>query len=371
MGLLFLNGPVQNGDFTFAREPGKAVGMRIAEALNGILGTPAVPHLWNTVTLAGDLRYQRLVTAAGRTPASRTDFEASVIAAKYDAGRGASAGIATDADSAVADLATEMIMRRLADGSLTISRETVRECSRCGHMTGTGQHSCKACGHEISHARTAAHLVAVRGAGQPALDLAHIYAHHRRPPLHLRDIAANTPPRLILSRTRDYGIDLGRVGLPGLVLDPRAGVHIAVLAVAARFRADVAVMTTTQNAAANVAAYGHHFADHDGLRLLYALHGRVPYHHLAQDAYHAYGIGGKARAVFEDWFLPLFSLKEKNGVQASQIPALLRYFRRAFQAATQESGHDHLLESIRQSIRDGNTDWVMRKAALAAAMSVS
>lgn len=347
--------------------------MRIAEALNGILGNPAVPHLWNTVTLAWNLRYQRLATATGRAPATRTDFEASVIAAKYDAGLGASAGIATDADGAVADLATEMITRRLADGSLTICQETVRECSRCGHMTGTGQHPCKACGHLISRARTAAHLVAVRGAGQPALDFAHIYAHRRRPPPHLRDIAANTPPRLILSRTRDYGIDLGRVGLPGLVLDPRAGVHIAVLAVASRFRADVAVMTTTQNAAANVAAYGHHFTEHDGLRLLYALHGRVPYHHFAdlQDAYHAYGIDSKTRAVFEGWFLPLFSLKEKNGVQVSQIPALLRYFRKAFLASTQESGHDHLLESIRQSIRDGDTDWVMRKSALAAAMRMS
>ncbi len=176
-------------------------------------------------------------------------------------------------------------------------------------------------------------------------------------PLHLRNIAANTPPRLILSRTRDHGIGLDPLGLPGLVLDPRVGVHITVLAVALRFRADTAVMTTTQNAAANIAAYGHHFTDHDGLRLLYALHGRVPYHHLPglQDAYHAYNIGSKVRKVFEEWFLPLFSLKEKTGVQAKQLPALLRYFRKAYLARAPESDQGCLC-SIRQSIRDGSTD---------------
>ncbi|MFJ5811499.1 hypothetical protein OG906_35345 (plasmid) [Streptomyces sp. NBC_01426] len=41
-----------------------------------------------------------------------------------------------------------------------------------------------------------------------------------------------------------------------MVLDPRAGVHIAVLAAAARFNARQLVMTVTENAAANVAACG-------------------------------------------------------------------------------------------------------------------
>ena len=55
---------------------------------------------------------------------------------------------------------------------------------------------------------------------------------HLPPPSHLPAIADNTPSRLILSRTRDHGIDLSPLGLPGLVLDPRAGVHSAVLSTA-------------------------------------------------------------------------------------------------------------------------------------------
>jgi hypothetical protein len=41
-------------------------------------------------------------------------------------------------------------------------------------------------------------------------------------------------------------------------------------------------MTITQNAAANIAAYGQHFARHEELHLLYALHGRVPYQHVPE-----------------------------------------------------------------------------------------
>ena len=77
---LFFNGPVQNGDFTFAAKPGKAVGIQIAGALNRILGAPAAPHLWNTVTLAGDHRYPQHIEAV-QAPISRHDFEASIIAA--------------------------------------------------------------------------------------------------------------------------------------------------------------------------------------------------------------------------------------------------------------------------------------------------
>lgn len=38
--MLFLNAPVQNGEFTLTELPGKATGIRIATALNKIMGTP-------------------------------------------------------------------------------------------------------------------------------------------------------------------------------------------------------------------------------------------------------------------------------------------------------------------------------------------
>ena len=305
MTLSFFNGPVQNGDFTFSGKPGKAVGIRIAEALNRILGLPPVPQLWNTVRLAGDLRYRRhTATAAASIP--RPDFEAALIAAEYDTGWHPAGGTATDADDAVERLALAMLEQRLATGMLTISRERVQVCARCAHMTGTGGHACRSCGHAVSRPHTARHLVAERDPALPLLSPASVYASKRRLPAHLWNIAGNAPPRLILSRTREYGIDLRTLGLIDLVLDPRVGIHVAVLAAARRQDVDTAVMTTTGNAAANIAAYGQHFTEHDGLRLLYALHGHVPYDEAARPrgGHVASGIGIEARTLFETWFLP-------------------------------------------------------------------
>ena len=135
---LFLNGPVQNGPFTFEAKPGKVVGIRLAAALNAILGAPPAPHLWNTVTLEGDLRH-RLHTDREVT---RQAFEADLVAAKYPSGRPPGCGTVTDADTEVAALALEMIENNLRAGTLVISRETVTRCRACGHLTGTGTHPC-------------------------------------------------------------------------------------------------------------------------------------------------------------------------------------------------------------------------------------
>jgi hypothetical protein len=128
---LFFNSPVQNGDFTFAGKPGKAVGIRIAEALNHLLDTQPVPHLWNTVRLDEDLRYRRYA-ATRPEAASRQGFEAAAITAKYGAGPQPATGTITDADPLVAQLAVEMLECRLSAGILKISSERVPVCARAG-----------------------------------------------------------------------------------------------------------------------------------------------------------------------------------------------------------------------------------------------
>lgn len=143
-------------------------------------------------------------------------------------------------------------------------------------MTGVDSHPCKACGCADSRAHTTRLLVADHDPAASVLPTGRIHTPFRNPARHLRGIAGNVPARIILSRTRDHGIDLGPVGLPGLVLDPRAGLHAAALVTARARQADIAVMAITANATANIAAYGQHFAGYDELRLLYALHGRLP-----------------------------------------------------------------------------------------------
>ncbi|MFI6152170.1 hypothetical protein ACIBCA_05715 [Kitasatospora sp. NPDC051170] len=365
MRQLFLNGPVQNGPFTFEAKPGKAVGIRLAAALNAIIGAPSVPHLWNTVTLAGDLRHRR----AGGTQV-REAFEADLIAAKYPLGQSPVAGTLTDADAEVAILALEMIENNLRTGTLVVSRETVPTCRACGHMTGGGSHPCNACGSTETQPRTGLHLVAELAKDRPVLDRSDIHASHRQQPRHLQNTAGNVTQRLILTRTRDHGIDLSPLGLAGLVLDPRVGIHATVLAAARRHQADTAVMTITQNAANHIAAHGQHFREHLGIRLQYALHGHLPYDHTAdlRPMYESYRASTRTRAAFETWFLPLFSLKEKSGIRPEQLPALFKHFMRAHMALPAEP-EAAVIDALRLAIGHGNSDWIMSKPRLATVMA--
>ncbi|MFD0272676.1 hypothetical protein ACFV1L_06785 [Kitasatospora sp. NPDC059646] len=363
---LFLNGPVQNGPFTFDTRPGKAVGIRLAAALNAILGLPSAPHLWNTVTLAGDLRHRQ--AEGPKIPRQR--FEADLITDKYPPGQFPVGGIMTDTDAEVANLALEMIENNLRAGTLTISRETVPTCRSCGHMTGTGSHHCNACGSTETEDCTGLHLVAELAKDRPVLDRSDIHASHRQQPKHLQHTAGNVAERLILSRTRDHGIDLSPLGLNRLVLDPRVGIHATVLAAARRREADIAVMTITENAANHIAAHGQYFREHDGTRLQYALHGHLPYDHMAslQPLHDAYRATQVIRDDFEAWFLPVFSLRAKTGTRPDQLRALFKQYMRAY-LAKPAAADEAVLEAVRQSVSAGDTEWVTKKQALANVMA--
>ncbi|WP_030240879.1 hypothetical protein [Streptomyces sp. NRRL S-350] len=363
---LFLNGPVQNGPFTFATGPGKAVGIRLAAALNAILGLPPAPHLWNTVTLAGDLRHRQ----ADGPKIPRQRFEADLIAAKYPPGQFPAGGIMTDTDAEVTNLALEMIENNLRAGTLTISRETVPTCRACGHMTGTGSHPCNACGSTDTWERTGLHLVAELAKDRPVLDRSDIHASHRQQPKHLQHTAGNVTERLILSRTRDHGIDLSPLGLNRLVLDPRVGIHATVLAAARRHEADTAVMTITENAANHIAAHGQHFRKHGGTRLQYALHGHLPYDHMAslQPLNEAYRSSQMIKDNFEEWFLPVFSLRAKTGTRPDQLLALFKQYMRAH-LAKPVALDEAAFEAVQRSVSAGDTEWITNKQALANVMA--
>ncbi|MGW1658905.1 hypothetical protein [Streptomyces atratus] len=236
--VVYFNGPVQNGDFTFAERPGKAAGIRLAEALNALLGLAPVPHLWNTVTLAGDVRHRR---AADRDAVGRQQREEQTLAAKYAPGPAPAGGLLTDTDPQVASLALEMTRALLADGTLAVQDMPVRLCARCGHMAGTGTAGdCRSCGHGTIRAARRALLVSDRTAHGPVLGRDDVHAVGARTPAHLLNIAHNIPRLLALSRTRDHGVDLAPLGLEGMVLDPRAGLHVAVLAAAGELGAPAA-----------------------------------------------------------------------------------------------------------------------------------
>ncbi|GHC73500.1 hypothetical protein GCM10007079_07520 [Nocardiopsis terrae] len=153
--VLFLNGPVQNDDFTFRDTPGKAVGVRLASAMNNILGHGEAPHLWNTATLSGDIRY-RAQDPSQAPP--RAAFEHERLKNKYGPGMPRPSSLVTDADPSVAALALTIVNEQLVNGVLRIGAATVQECAGCGHTVGLGATRCTSCASERLRARSVRHL---------------------------------------------------------------------------------------------------------------------------------------------------------------------------------------------------------------------
>ncbi|MEJ8653597.1 hypothetical protein WKI65_37535 [Streptomyces sp. MS1.AVA.3] len=363
---LFLNGPVQNGPFTLADRPGKAAGIRLAEALNQLTGAPPAPHLWNTVTLDGDIRHR---TAAAQA-LSRGQWERRQLTEKYAPGPTPAAGILTDTAPQVAALALRVCEELLANGTLALAPVQVRLCLGCDHMTGEADHACRACTTGAgTRPATRRLLVHDRPEGRPVLERADFHATRASTPAHLVNIAHNAPRRLLLSRTRTHGISLGPLGLDDMVLDPRLGLHLAVLAAAAQRGEDRLVMTITQNAAAHVAAYGAPVRRWGGMQLRYALHGRIPYGATAlRRLYEAHRVTPQLQTLFTEWYLPLCAWRERAGITPARLPALLKFLRRV-DLARPETPSEEVLAELRRTAQDGDRRWVMDARVLAHALA--
>ncbi|MGI5262348.1 hypothetical protein [Streptomyces angustmyceticus] len=365
---LFLNGPVQNGPFTLANRPGKAAGIRLAEALNQLTGTQPAPHLWNTVTLDGDLRHR---TAAATTPLSRGQWERQELAAKYMPGPPPAAGLLTDTAPQVADLALRVCQELLATGTLALAPVKVRLCLACDHMTGEVDHDCRACTTGAG-TRPAVRqlLVHDRPDGRPVLERADFHATRASMPAHLVNIAHNAPRRLLLSRTRACGISLGPLGLDdSMVLDPRLGLHLTVLAAAAQRGEGLPVMTLTEKAAAHVAAYGSPVRRWGGVQLRYALHGRIPYDEpVLRRLFEVHRVTPRLQRLFTEWYLPLCAWRERAGITPARLPALLKFLRRV-DLARPEIPADEVLAKLQHSVEAGDRRWVMDARVLAHALA--
>jgi hypothetical protein len=365
---VFCNGPIQNGDFTFGTRPGKAVGLRAATILNRILGTPGMPHLWNTVTLHADLRHLH----AGHEYSTRRGHDLALVAEKYSGIDLPFPSIVTDADKDVADFALNVIERFLHGGTLRIARTTVWACFSCGHMAGAFPTICRACGGQHPHQLAAPHLVTGDLSIRPGHLSERMFSHRRKSPRHLDEISRTAARPLILSRTRAHGISLDRVGLPGLVLDPRAGVHVTALHAAQHYGRGPVVMTATPEAIAHVAAYGAVFCEVDGMRLLYGMHGRIPYDALGDlsPTYLFHDADGEEVREFESWFLPLLAMRNQRRTPPEQLPGLLKFFLKVVRRQRAVPS-DSLRRRLQKAIMVGDFTWVTDRDLLATAHALS
>jgi hypothetical protein len=128
-------------------------------------------------------------------------------------------------------------------------------------------------------------------------------------------------------------------------------------------------MTVTENAAANIAAYGTLFRRNDGTRLRYALHGHIPYDDTAtlHKLCEVHRISPAQRELFLAWFLPLCSLHIRAGIDPARLPGLLKFWRRAHLTRPATPRSDVLAE-LRRSVAAGDMRWVMDVRALSQAI---
>ncbi|MFB7327828.1 hypothetical protein [Streptomyces sp. NPDC056190] len=120
-----------------------------------------------------------------------------------------------------------------------------------------------------------------------------------------------------------------------------------------------------------VAGPGHGplFHRHNGTRLRYALHGRIPYDDTAmlQRLCEVHRVSPALREQFLAWFLPLCSLHLRSGITPAQLPALLKFWRRAHLARPDTLGSGVPAELPRR-IGAGDMRWVMDVRTLSRAI---
>ncbi|MFJ5596218.1 hypothetical protein ACIQCG_41640 [Streptomyces noursei] len=270
---------------------------------------------------------------------------------------GPAPGLLTDTAPPVAALALEVCQELLANGTLALAPVTVRLCRACDHMTGEVEvdHGCRACTAGAG-TRTATRrlLVHDRPGGRPVLEWANFHVTWASTPAHLVNVAHNAPRRLLLSRTRAHGISLSPLGLDDMVLDPRFGLHLAVLAAAAQRGEDRPVMTLTPNAAANVAVYGAPVRRWGGMQLRYALHGRIPYDEPAlRRLFEVHRVTPQLQILFTHWYLPLCVWHERAGIAPARVSSLLKFLRRV-DLARPDIPENQVLAELRGSVEAGD-----------------
>jgi hypothetical protein len=360
MNQLFVNGPIQNGNFSFAEMPGRAVSLRVCEAFNDLASGCQAPDLWNTVTLKSDVQYAD--TGNGE---DRGDYERRRIKEKYAGTDMAGRPTMTDADPEVTQLGLTLVERGLSEGTLQLSDEIVNVCRSCAHMVG-GAAACKACGSDDIQSSLQKHLVYDRDTSEPVLTPDNIYSHGNA--RDLATIAGHVPERLIMSRTRAYGIDLGAIGLQGLVLDPRAGLHVTCLAAGERLGAQTTSMVVSQKAAGGLLAYGLPFRRTDSQALTYALHGYVPSDAIQAIEARMPADQAEQHRLFANWFMSVNAMASRNDIPSEQVPALYKFFGKVFRAQQDTEQRAQLREQVRDQINLGKLRWITDKVLLSAAM---
>lgn len=233
---IYVNAAIQNQEYSLDEKPYKATGILTARTLNQLNGTDTIVHTWNEVGLFSET--SRLSMEQRLALKYETAFMRDHLAHRQD-----DVHVLTDTDAGFSDWAQEVVKETLAAGTTYISEEEFTRCISCNMTIAEVAVSVQQC----SKCRQSSGLVVSR---EEALftdvpeDRRSLLPYHRlynkvNVNQELRELN-QIPHRLLLSRDRQVGVELGEIGLEGKRLDPRLGIGLLALYVAHSFNYDEA-----------------------------------------------------------------------------------------------------------------------------------
>jgi hypothetical protein len=227
--------------------------MLVAENINRIIEYESgklMPRvdLWNCV----GMRMDKAFMSQQNRYKSRKAFSYSLLVDKYkileelgipSKGR----DVIRDDDDSTKTWLEQKIEQLLSTGAIYIDSVGVNICDTCGYMQSVDNirvNSCTICESDSFHSEKRNVLIVDIPKDRESLIRDRII--HPRNTEHVRGLFYQLPPRMMISRIREYGLPLDSIGLEGYVLDPKIGVALMPQLVAEKY--ELSELTLAQGA---------------------------------------------------------------------------------------------------------------------------
>jgi len=267
--------------------------------------------LWNCVGMRMDKAFKQQNKFN-----SRRDFSTSLIVDKYtileelgipNSGRDI---IRDDDDDATRTWFEHKIQELFTSGSIYIDSIGVNICDTCGYLQSidvSSVDSCSLCDGSCFHQEKRELLmVDIPKDRQSLIEDRIIYPKNTK---HIHSFFDQLPPRMMISKVREYGLSLDSIGLEGYVLDPKIGVALMPELVAEKY--SLSKLTLTQGAAVATHAIPYTSILTTGFHHTYVLLPKIPITTL--DEAREIGIGFIGR------YLPLILMTFNGDITPNQL----------------------------------------------------
>ncbi|MDD5481908.1 MAG: hypothetical protein PHR64_03120, partial [Candidatus Shapirobacteria bacterium] len=184
--------------------------------------------LWNCVGMKMD----KIFMAQQGRYGSRRDFSTSLLVDKYTIlkelgipkkGR----DIIRDDDDTTKSWLEKKLEQLFSSGAVYIDSVGVNICNNCGYLQSVDSvslASCTVCGNSRFHSeKRNVLMVDIPKDRESLIKDKIIYPQNTK---YIRSFFDQLPPRIMISRVREYGLPLDSIGLEGYVLDPKIGVAL-------------------------------------------------------------------------------------------------------------------------------------------------